>query len=106
MVLSESVIQQVWEKGRATNDRDANEWRKDECGAWIHRSSYGSQASEFGWLIRNVTPGGKDVVENLRPFQRDNDFNRNTEEARCNMHADRQGIPPSAHLGSPENRQS
>lgn len=103
MTFSEEVIQQVWEKGRAVNDRDSNEWRKDECGAWIHRSNYGSSTHEFGWTIKNVVAGGEDTVQNYRPFHRENEFNRNTGEAHCKVIADRQGIPPTSRIGSPDN---
>lgn len=106
MAFSEELIQQVWEKGRAVNDRDGDEWRKDECGAWIHRSSYGNPTNEFGWTIRNVSPGGEDVLNNLRPFHRQNDFNRNTGAASCTVIADRQGIPSTAQLSNPGNRES
>ncbi len=105
MAFNEDVIQQVWEKGRATNDRDGDEWRKDECGAWIHRASYDRPSNEFGWHIRNVTAGGDDAVKNLRPFHCKNDFNRSTEQARCTVIADRQGIPPTAQVDNPGNRE-
>ena len=35
MEFNNETVQGVWEKARATNDTDPNEWRKDECGAWI-----------------------------------------------------------------------
>ncbi len=105
MAYSEEIIQQVWEKGRASNERDADEWRKDECGAWMHRPSYGNTVNEFGWTIRNVVAGGGNTVNNLRPFHRENDFNRNTGEASCTVIADRQGLPPTAQVGNPGNRE-
>lgn len=37
MITDENLIQAVWEKGRGMLDRDASEWRKDQCGAWLHR---------------------------------------------------------------------
>lgn len=106
MALDEALIQQVWEKGRAVNNRDSDEWRLDECGAWMHRPSFDSNTNEFGWTIRNVVAGGEDIVTNLRPFHRENDFNRNTGEAHCSVIADRQGIPPSGQVNNPGNRQS
>lgn len=106
MAFSEELIQQVWEKGRAVNNRDGDEWRMDECGAWMHRPNYGSSTNEFGWTIRNVIPGGGDVVNNLRPFHRDNDFNRSSGKASCTVIADRQGLPPTVHVGNPGNRES
>ncbi len=106
MAYSEELIQQTWEKGRATNDRDGDEWRMDECGAWMHRSSYGSPGNEFGWHIINVVAGGEDVTDNLRPFHRENAFNRNSGNASCKVVADRQGIPPTARVSSADNIES
>lgn len=105
MKLRENMVQQVWDKGRATPDRDPTEWRKDECGAWMHRPEYGNERSEFGWKIENVTPGGADEIDNLRPFHHDNGFDRPAGKARCHVTADREGIQPTAHIGQPSNRE-
>lgn len=103
MTYSDEVIQQVWEKGRATNDLDPNDWRKDECGAWMQRSSYGNINNAFGWVIRSVAPGGDDSVEDLRPFHSQNEYNRGTGKANCHVVADRQGLPPTARVDIPDN---
>jgi len=106
MAFDEATIQQVWEKGRATNDREPSEWRKDECGAWMQRAAYGGQTSEYGWKIVNVTPGSENKLANLRPFHLENDFNQNSGKALCRVTTDRDAISPTAHVDTPHNRQT
>lgn len=68
--MDDNLIQQVWNKGQSVYNNDPNEWRKDECGAWISRSFYGSRNSQYGWEVDHITPsslGGNDVLSNLRP---------------------------------------
>ncbi|MHA1974875.1 MAG: HNH endonuclease signature motif containing protein [Candidatus Hodarchaeales archaeon] len=84
MSFSDSKIQQVWEKGTVVSGQDSTKWRKDQCGAWIYRSSYGKQ-TEYGWEIDHIKPksqGGSDEVSNLRPLQWEN--NREKAAGRLN----------------------
>jgi len=84
MGFSDSKIQQVWEKGTVVSGQDSTKWRKDQCGAWIYRSSYGKQ-TEYGWEIDHIKPksqGGSDEVSNLRPLQWEN--NREKAAGRLN----------------------
>ena len=106
MAFSETLIGQVWEKGRALSTRDRNHWRQDECGAWMSREQYGNTASEFGWKIENVTAGGNDSIEHLRPFHHGNHFNRGTGLAHCTVMADREHVNPTDQISPPKNRTS
>ncbi len=103
MEFSEEKIQQVWEKARGTLDQDSNVWRKDECGAWINRDQYGSEYSDYGWKIENVSLANSSAVENLRPFHRGNSFDRNVGQAKCHVTADRTGLEAREHIDQPRN---
>ncbi len=103
MRFRKDTVDKVWEKGRATADQDPTVWRKDECGAWINYDHYGSDESEFGWRVLNVAAGNSKVRDKLRPFHRENDFNRNISRAVCHVRADRDGAPPTAKLDTPRN---
>lgn len=45
------VVERVWQAARMVAGNDPAVWRKDECGAWIHRLAYRNRHSEFGWEI-------------------------------------------------------
>jgi hypothetical protein len=104
MEFNNETVQGVWEKARATNDMDPNEWRKDECGAWIKYDQYGHQGSDFGWKIESVRPGEHQTLENLRPFQHENSFVLATGQPRCLVTADREGMSPTASIDTPRNK--
>ena len=104
MEFTDVIVQRIWEKARAMPDRDASEWRKDECGAWINRIQYGHMASGYGWKIENTSPGSPHGLDHLRPFHCDNSFNRATGKPHCHITADREGIASTAHIGTPRNR--
>ncbi len=104
MPFSDEMIQQVWEKGRATLDQNSAIWREDECGAWMRREHYGNKRSEYGWMIENVSTGGADILENLRPFHHQNTFDRANHQAKCHVTADRTGLEASEHIKEPRNR--
>jgi hypothetical protein len=103
MEFDDKTVQGVWEKARATQDKDPTDWRKDECGAWIKRSQYGNQLSEFGWKIENITPGANPELKNLRPYQHENAFDKATGKPHCRVTADREGLAPTASIDTPRN---
>ena len=103
MTYDEKTIQQVWDHGRALSDRDSNEWRQDQCGAWIKRESYGQDLSEFGWSIHSILPGSNDV-ENLRPFHHQNVCNGSSGNVKCHITADRTAVSPTAYIDHPHNK--
>lgn len=104
MKHSEQLIQQVWEKARASGDVDTDLWREDECGAWISRPDYGKTESAFGWKIVNVTPGAPPTLENLRPFHHRNAYDLANHHAMCHVTADRTGLATFEHSSDPRNR--
>lgn len=104
MAFSEKLIQQVWEKARALDDRNADEWREDECGAWLLREAYNHELSDYGWRIINTSPGEADTIDNLRPLHCKNTFDYPHAKAHCHVSADREGVLPTAHVGEPVNK--
>ncbi len=65
---------------------DPNEWRKDQCGAWIGRRFYGDRNSQYGWEIDHiisVDSGGTDSLSNLRPLQWVNNASRQEGKLTC-----------------------
>jgi hypothetical protein len=104
MAFSEELIQRVWEKGRTLADRNADEWRQDECGAWLAREAYAEEHSDYGWKIVNTSLGGADTLDNLRPLHCNNGFDYPSGKAHCHVTADREGVQPTAHVGQPVNK--
>jgi hypothetical protein len=104
MAHSDEVIRKVWEKARGMTELSPEEWRRDECGAWIKRDQYGHPHAEFGWKIENVSVGGPETVENLRPFHHANGYDRAGRHASCHVTADQTSIPVTGHLREPRNR--
>jgi hypothetical protein len=103
MPVDESLVQAVWEKGRGMPERDTNEWRKDQCGAWLHREQYNNGNSDYGWKIENVTPGGEDILENLQPLHFKNTFDIANGQPHCRVTADRTDLAPGQHIDQPRN---
>jgi hypothetical protein len=57
MAYREDIIDRLWRKARAVSGRDARQWRKDQCGAWIFRPHYGNNATEHGWKVEKHCGG-------------------------------------------------
>lgn len=75
---SEDELDAIWRKASATAD-NPNVARKDVAGAWIKRSEYGNQDSEYGWEVDHIIPkskGGKTELDNLRPLQHQNNASK------------------------------
>ncbi|MDI9878922.1 HNH endonuclease signature motif containing protein [Flectobacillus longus] len=79
MAFNELQIQAVWEKASIVQGVNPNEWRKDQCSAWISRNAYGNRNSNYGWEIDHITAkanGGSDALSNLRPLHWNNNASR------------------------------
>ena len=106
MTFSRETIEKVWLHARVMTDLDPVTWRHDECGAWIRREHYGRTDSDFGWKIANVSAGGPDNAENLRPFQHANGYDRAGRRAHCKVTADQTDLPGTARTREPRNRKA
>lgn len=87
-MFNEEIIQKVWEKGRSVPNNNSNEWKKDECGAWIGRKYHGSRDSQYGWEIDHINPNGSDDIGNLRPLQWENNLSKSDGRLVCIITAD------------------
>ena len=88
--MDDNTIQQVWNKGQTVYNNDPNEWRKDECGAWIYRSHHGNRNSQYGWEVDHITPSserGSDALSNLRPLQWENNLSKQNGRLVCVLSA-------------------
>lgn len=77
--MTEENINSAWERATKVDNFDANQFRKDACGAWIIRSHYGQRDSVYGWEVDHVYPqsmGGGDDIENLRAMQWENNMSK------------------------------
>ncbi len=86
MSWTSEQIEAVWQKGTPVANNDPAVWRKDECGAWIHRPNYGNRNSQYGWEIDHITSqdhGGSDAPSNLRPLQWQNNAAKSSGRLKC-----------------------
>jgi hypothetical protein len=88
MSWSDAIIQQVWEKGEKVSSNDPDKWRKDACGAWIGRISYGNRNSSWGWEVDHIDPDGGDELSNLRPLQWENNLSKSEGRLKCVVTSD------------------
>ena len=88
MSFDEEMIQKVWDKGKIVCNDYANEWRKDDCTAWISRKKYGDRNSLYGWEIDHINPEGGDTLSNLRPLQWKNNVAKAEGRLKCPVTAE------------------
>lgn len=103
MQIDDELVQLAWEKGRATQDFDPSEWRKDECGAWLQRQQYDNSESDFGWKLLSVAAGRQADAASLRPFHWRNGFDVEQGRPVCRVRADREDLAPGSRVDQPRN---
>jgi hypothetical protein len=90
MSFNDEKLQKIWEKGTVASPNDPNVWRQDQCGAWIHKATYGDNArnSEYGWEVDHIDHNAdNNALENLRPLQWKNNLDRGDGDLKCNVKA-------------------
>lgn len=85
---TEEMIQKVWKKGQTVSGYDKDVYRKDQCTAWMQRDCYGNRNSSLGWEIDHISPGGDDILSNLRPLQWENNLDKSNGRLKCNIISD------------------
>ena len=88
MNFSNETIQKVWGKGSIVSGANINQWRKDQCYAWIGWEYYGNRSSIYGWEIDHIKPeseGGSDDLSNLRPLQWENNASTQAGRLTCSV---------------------
>ena len=68
--FSQATIDAVWIKAQAVQGYDPNVYRKDRCGPWIKKASYGT-TGDYGWEVDHIKPvaiQGTDDLSNLQPL--------------------------------------
>lgn len=101
--LDSALVNRVWKQARATAELDPEEWRQDQCGAWIRRDHYDNAASEFGWRILDVVPDHPGDPETLRAFHILNTFNVAQGQPVCRTRADRRAVAAGTAAAEPRN---
>ena len=91
MAFTDEKIEEVWGKGTTVSGYKPNEFRKDQCGAWLKRDEYGNRDSLFGWEVDHITPqsnDGGDALSNLRPLQWENNVATSNGRLTCPIKSD------------------
>lgn len=74
MIVTQQLIDAVWEKAEIVQGYNSDVWRQDFAKAWINKNAYGT-TGPYGWEIDHRKPqsiGGSDALPNLFPCQWEN----------------------------------
>jgi len=98
MPFNEKLIRDVWAKGQVVGSNNPDEYRKDECGAWMYFSHYSNRNSQYGWEIDHIEfvdhVASKDL-NNLRPLQWQNNTCKGSGELACIITANKENNGPT-----------
>ena len=98
MPFNEKIIRDVWAKGQVVGSNNPDEYRKDECGAWMYFSHYSNRNSQYGWEIDHIEfvdhVASKDL-NNLRPLQWQNNICKGSGELACIITANKENNGPT-----------
>jgi hypothetical protein len=86
MIYSEDIILKVWQKGQIDEYNIPNNFRKDNCGAWIERIEYENVNSPFGWHIDKINQDlDSDDITNLYPVHSKNNVRNQDGTINCKV---------------------
>ena len=98
MPFDEKIIRDVWAKGEVVGSNNPDEYRKDECGAWMYFSHYSNRNSQYGWEIDHiefVDHVASKNLNNLRPLQWQNNACKGSGELACIITANKEKNGPT-----------
>ena len=86
MAYAEDLILKVWQKGQIDEYNIPNNFRKDNCGAWIERIEYENVNSPFGWYIDKINRDlDSDDLVNLYPVHSKNSVRNHDGTINCKV---------------------
>ena len=86
MTYAEDVILKVWQKGQIDEYNIPNNFRKDNCGAWIERTEYENANSPFGWYIDKINrDSSSEDIANLYPVHSKNNVRNQDGTINCKV---------------------
>ena len=98
MPFNEKLIRDVWAKGEVVGSNNPDEYRKDECGAWMYFSHFSNRNSQYGWEIDHiefVDHVASENLSNLRPLQWQNNACKGSGELACIITANKEKNGPT-----------
>ena len=96
--FDEKISSDVWVKGQVVGSNNPDEYRKDECGAWMYFSHYSNRNSQYGWEIDHiefVDHVASEDLNNLRPLQWQNNACKGSGELSCIVTANKSNNGPT-----------